>query len=247
MASDPALPSPPSLGELARSRPVALFVDFDGTLVEIASAPDAIKVPTDLAARLEGLHASLDGRLAVVSGRSIEDLENHVDNLRVSLAGSHGVSRRRADGSGLGPTPLALPEEAITALREFAGAHEVTFESKRHGGALHYRARPAAEDMVRAFAAELAERHGLAVKHGKAVAELVQPGADKGAAVRAFMAESPFAGTLPIFIGDDLTDEDGFQAVRGFEGFGIAVGDRPSRHARYRLETVTDVHEWLTL
>ncbi|TMM50293.1 trehalose-phosphatase [Qipengyuania marisflavi] len=247
MPSVTTLPAPPALPDLMAAGPIALFVDFDGTLVEIASGPDAIVVPDTLTARLHDLRNRMVGRLALVSGRALDDLEKHIGSCEIARAGSHGASCLMADGSRLGTEPEPLPADAIHALRDFAQSHDLTYEAKQHGGALHYRARPDLGEAALAFARQIAAQHGLVVKTGKAVAELVHPGADKAGAVRAFMAEAPFAGATPIFIGDDVTDEDGFAAAIEFSGFGIAVGDRQSEAARYRLDSVTAVHHWLDL
>ena len=133
------------------------------------------------------------------------------------------------------------------AQRAFADEAGLLYEHKAHGAALHYRTQPGLEGRAHDFAAELAKTHGLAIKAGKCVVELVWPGADKGGAVDLFMAQSAFAGATPVFIGDDVTDEDGFAACQHHGGFGIAVGERPSAGARYSLETVKDVHAWLEI
>ncbi|MDZ4367061.1 MAG: trehalose-phosphatase [Afipia sp.] len=111
--------------------------------------------------------------------------------------------------------------------------------------ALHFRSRPELADRAVAFAQNQAKLHELEVKQGKAVVELVRAGVGKDGAVRVFMADPVFAGAMPVFIGDDVTDEDGFAAATELGGFGIAVGERPSRNARYRLKDVKEVFEWL--
>ncbi|WP_284125113.1 trehalose-phosphatase [Parerythrobacter aestuarii] len=237
------LPPPPPLAELERA---ALFLDFDGTLVEIAEGPDAINVGEGLGARLEALAGRLGGRLALVSGRSIDNLTQFLGQLSLHLAGSHGGHVQSHDGEELQeaePLPPAIGE----SLGQFAQAHGLLYERKSHGAALHYRGKPDLEGEAHRFAGELAEEHGLATKSGKCVIELVRPGADKGGAVRLLMERNPFAGTTPIFIGDDVTDEDGFAACHALGGFGILVGDRPETAARYQLSTVKDVHAWLNL
>ncbi len=241
------LPPPPPLPELMARGPVALFLDFDGTLVEIAPEPDAILVPGGLADRLHRLRDRLDGRLALVSGRALDDLESHIGRCEIARAGSHGLHCLRADGTGAGDRPEALPQLVVSRLRAFAAARGLRYEAKTHGGALHFRASPAIEPELIRFAEALANEFGLEVKQGKAVVELVHPGASKAAAVRAFMAEQPFAGSLPIFVGDDVTDEDGFLGATECGGFGLAVGERISENARYHLATVARVYEWLEL
>ena len=238
--------SPPPLEALTGS--LALFLDFDGTLIEIASTPDGIDVPPGMAARLEGLAGRHGGRVALVSGRSLDNLGSHIGVAQLARAGSHGAERKRADGRLLGGEPAPIPAQAAEAAAAFAAARDgVEYEVKRHGAAVHYRGAPALEGEVIAFALETAAAHGLVVKRGKCVAELVHRGADKAGAVRAFMAEPPFRGSIPIFLGDDITDEDGFRAASELGGFGIIVGDRPSAFARYRLANPAEVYAWLNL
>lgn len=240
--------SPPPLDALGINGSLALFLDFDGTLVEIAPTPDGIDVPPNIANRLEDLAGRHGGRVALVSGRSLENLAQHIGEAGLARAGSHGAERKRADGRLLGDEPAAIPPEAARAAQAFASAREgVDYEAKRHGAAVHYRSAPALECEVIRFAVETAATHGLVVKRGKCVAELVHRGADKAGAVRAFMGEPPFRGSVPIFVGDDITDEDGFRAASEMGGFGIIVGDRASAFARYRLANPAEVHAWLKL
>ena len=242
-----ALPPPPPMGTLLSQGSLAVFLDFDGTLVQIAPDPDAIVVPPDLGDRLRSLRDRLEGRLALVSGRALDDVERHLGRLDLARAGSHGLDRIYADGRPAGEMPEPLPDEVIAKLRSFARDHGLRYEPKAHGGALHYRQRLQCEKQAQAFVADLAAAHGLAVKRGKAVAELVRPGASKRGAVEAFMEEPPFIGAMPLFIGDDVTDEDGFAGVADYGGFGIAVGERHSERARYRLDNVAAVHHWLEI
>lgn len=248
MAGTGTIATPPPLGTLRENGPVSLFVDFDGTLVDIAPTPDSIAVQDGFAARLAQLAARLDGRVALISGRSLEDIERHLGELAMPKAGSHGLDRRRADGTPVGGRPEGLPDAVTRAVAEFAARGEgLRYEAKQHGAALHYRAAPGLERACIDFADALAASHGLKAKRGKCVVELVSTEADKGAAVHAFMAEPAFAGSLPVFIGDDVTDEDGFRAAAELGGFGIVVGERQETLARYRLSTPEKVHEWLNL
>ena len=242
-----ALPAPPSLRDLSDARPLALFLDFDGTLVDLAPGPDQIVVPPRLVTALNALSERLDGRLALVSGRAIVDLEKHLGPLELARAGSHGADCRLADGTVLGAAPAGLAAAALAELAAFAEAEGFVREDKPHGGALHYRHDPALENKGLAFAETFAARHGLGVKRGKCVIEFVATGADKGRAVAALMAEPPFIGALPIFVGDDVTDEDGFRAAGNFEGFGVLVGERDESVARYGLSRPADVYRWLEI
>ena len=248
MADSPELGPPPALAVLEAAGPVALFLDFDGTLIEIASAPEAIAVPVGLAGRLEALSRRLGGRLALVSGRSTANIAVHLGVLGIARAGSHGLERITSAGARLGPEPAPIPAAIGEAMETFARAHPgIEYEPKSHGAALHYRAAPALEADAIAFAERQAIMHGLWVKLGKFVVELVNHGADKAAAVRAFMEAQPFAGALPVFIGDDLTDEDGFRAAGELGGCGIVVGARAGTLARHCLDSPAKVHEWLHL
>ncbi len=235
--------SPPPLSRLA---PVALFLDFDGTLVELADSPDAITVPAGLRPLLERLGARLGNRLAIVSGRAVEDLRRHLGGSVAALSGSHGAELHYADGRSIpvqAPPGLAAARESV---RRFAAGDEGLFvEDKPAGVALHYRHAPERAGEADAFLAALAERSGLAFQRGKMVAELRPEGSDKGAAVKRLMAEPHFAGARPVFVGDDLTDEDAFRAAISLGGEGVLVGAvRPSA-ARWRLDGVVDVTSWL--
>ena len=242
-SADAQMERPPALASISRP---ALFLDFDGTLVDLAEDPDAIQVPRRLAADLSRLSEALDGRAAFVSGRSLADLERHVGPLPLSAAGSHGGEVRIAGESETRASSVALPPGVMSEAREFCAARPgLRFEDKPLGAGLHYRGAPEREAEVLGFAAAVSERHGLAIKRGKMVAELVRPGDDKGKAVAALLDEPPFAGGTPIFIGDDITDEDGFAAVAAAGGFGILVGPARETAARYRLDSPADVHAWL--
>lgn len=238
----PDLPPPPA--DLLDG--AALFLDFDGTLVELAETPDAIRVPSALAPMLGRLRARLAGRLAIVSGRSLADLERHLPLHDIAFSGSHGLELRLADGTRL---PLSVPvglEGARAEVERFAGAHDgLIVEGKPAGIALHYRRAPQLEADVRAFMAAVAAAHGFSLQAGKMVAELRVEGANKGDAVRAFMTEPPFAGAVPVFVGDDQTDEHAFAAVAALRGAGVLVGPARTTAAAYRLESVAAVAQWL--
>jgi len=241
-----ALFPPPGLSALLDGGQIALFLDFDGTLVDIAHAPDAINVADGLARRLEALSARLTGALALVTGRSVDNLVSFTGPVQLHIAGSHGGHVITENGSTLRDVDV-LPDAVGRQMGRFARENELLYERKAHGAALHYRAMPMLEDKARLFAADLAREHGLETKSGKCVIEIVRPGTNKGAAVELLCQHPPFRGATPIFIGDDVTDEDGFTAANRLGGFGIVVGDRGNTAARYRLSNVKDVHAWLNL
>jgi trehalose 6-phosphate phosphatase len=235
--------SPPPL---ARFRPAALLLDFDGTLVELAESPQAIAVPGPLSALLTRLAARLDGRLAIVSGRPVADLRAHLPGLAVALCGSHGGELRYADGRAVPASVPAGLAAAADEVRAFARAWDgLLVEEKPAGVALHYRSAPAMEGRVLAFLEEIGERTGLALQRGKAVGELRAADTNKGAAVRRLMSEPPFAGTRPVFVGDDLTDEDAFAAAVELGGEAILVGPPRPTAARWRLDDVAATAAWL--
>jgi trehalose 6-phosphate phosphatase len=239
--ADDIPPPPPSLLEGA-----ALFLDFDGTLVELADAPDAIRVPGELPGLLQTLAERLEGRLAIVSGRALADLDGHLFCPGVAMSGSHGLELRLGDGTA---RPVERPpalDAARDEIRRFAAAAEgLLVEEKPASVALHFRRAPEREGEVAAFAARLAGRSGLVVQHGKMVAELRPFGADKGDALKALMREPAFAGARPLFMGDDLTDEHAFEAAAELGGAGVLVGPRRETAARYRLGGVAEVARWL--
>jgi trehalose 6-phosphate phosphatase len=239
--SPPDLPPPPA--DLAG---VALYLDFDGTLVDLAPRPDAVEVSAGLLDRLDHLAALMPGRVAIVSGRSIAQLDAMLGAhaTRVSVAGSHGAERRLAGADALAPEMPASLEQAALALETYADAEALVFERKSLGAALHYRQRPEAEADAVATAAAVAAEHGLTLQRGKMMAEVRAPG-DKGAAVRALAAEPEAAGTRPLFFGDDVTDEDGFEAAAALGGAGVLVGPPRDTAARYRLDGPAALLAWL--
>jgi trehalose 6-phosphate phosphatase len=204
----------------------ALFLDFDGTLVDLAAQPDAVLVPSGLVATLDALSQYLGGALAVISGRPIEQIDAFMKPLHLPVAGVHGTERRRADGdlALLSTHPLQRVQQAALAL---AARHpELRIEQKRGSLALHYRQAPELEcTCLRAMQAAVEQSPGLTLLRGKMVVEAKPGGASKGHAIEAFMQEPPFAGRRPVFVGDDFTDEVGFAAVQRLQGLGVKIGD----------------------
>jgi trehalose 6-phosphate phosphatase len=237
-----SLPPPPALAAIERP---ALFLDFDGTLVDLAAQPDAIRVAAHLTTLLETLGRRLEGRLAVVSGRALADLDRHLPARALTVSGSHGGELRLASSPSPAVAGPGFPTAAHSEAIAFAAAHGVFVEAKPLGFALHYRQVPEAGDAVRAFAKTLGDRHGLAVKAGKMVAELMPHGINKGGIVGRLMAMPAFLNATPVFVGDDATDEDGFRAVSAAAGFGVLVGAPRATAAAAGLADVAAVHAWL--
>ncbi|WP_068831337.1 trehalose-phosphatase [Polaromonas jejuensis] len=223
----------------------ALFLDFDGTLVDIAPQPEAVQVPADLVPLLRQLERRLKGALAVVSGRQLADLDGFLGPLQLTTAAEHGAHQRWPGGKLL---RLASPDlrELIRQTTALAESHPgLHVEIKPASLALHYRQAPELEALCRQFMAEAADHtSGVELLHGKSVFEVKPAGISKGSAIEAFMRESPFAGRLPLFAGDDTTDEAGFSAVQGLGGQGIKVGEGATL-ARYRCATPKALRQWL--
>ena len=203
----------------------ALFLDFDGTLVDIAPQPEEVVVPSSLVATLSALQEYLGGALAVISGRPISQIDSFLAPLRLPAAGVHGTERRGPDGeiTLLSTHPLQQVEDAAQALALQYPALRV--ENKRGSIALHYRQAPELEALcLDAMQSAVEQSPGLTLLHGKMVVEAKPGGASKGHAIEAFLREAPFAGRTPLFVGDDITDEVGFATVQNLGGLGIKVG-----------------------
>ena len=229
---------------------IALFLDVDGTLLEIAAQPQAVSVSEDLRQRLRALWLAGGGAVALVSGRAISDLDGLFAPLTLPAAGLHGFEHRGASGAyRTRPLPSqAALETARAAMLHFARRHPGTLvEDKQFALALHYRGAPQLADDVVSAMREVAASVGneLELQPGKMVVELRPAGATKGEAVAAFLGEPPFAGRLPIFIGDDLTDEPAFELVNRHGGLSVVVSAARASAARARLPDVSAVHAWL--
>lgn len=226
----------------------AYFLDVDGTLIDIAERPDAITVDAGLLELIARLHRASGGAVALVSGRALGDLDQRLGALRVPLAGQHGLERRDAAGRlwihAAPPAAKCSLVEALTPVLERNPG--LLLEDKGLTLALHYRAAPHLADYAQRLMEDLARGAGadLEVQHGKCVAEVKPAGIDKGTAVTEYLAESPFLGRRPVFIGDDLNDEHAFAEVNKVNGISIKVGEGSSA-ARYGLRDVAAVRRWL--
>lgn len=225
----------------------AVFLDFDGTLVDIAPAPDLVRVPDGLPALLERLRHRLDGALGIVSGRPIAQIDRFLRPFRAATAGLHGLERRRADGTRVETPPHPALEPLRARLVPFVASRPgLLLEDKGLSIALHYRKAPEREAECRAETeAALADASGLDLLHGKMVFEIRPHGMDKGNAIALFLTEPPFQGRTPVFAGDDRTDEDGFRIVGARGGLTIKVGAGETL-AAIRASGVAEIHEWLS-
>jgi trehalose 6-phosphate phosphatase len=226
----------------------AYFLDLDGTLLEIAQRPAAVRVDPELSALIADLHAAAGGAVALVSGRAIADIDRLLHLPHLPIAGQHGAERRNAAGR----TQVHEADERALALlraqvQSWRALHpELLVEDKGLAIALHYRSAPElGQTLARLARAAIAGLNGyFQMQSGKLVLEFKPAGRDKGRAVDEFLSEPPFAGRLPVFVGDDVTDEHGFAAVNARGGVSVKVGDGATI-ARRRLESVDAVHRWL--
>ena len=226
----------------------AWFLDIDGTLLDIAAMPTAVHPGPADNRLVTALFAATEGALALISGRSLGDIDKMFAPLHLPAAGQHGIERR--DGRGKihrHPFPEDALRRAAAAIRAFAAKHEgLVFEDKGASFALHYRLAPALEaaacDVMRKAAANLGD--WVEVQLGKMVIELKPAGRDKGIAIEEFLKEDPFAERTPVFIGDDATDEDGFRVVNRAGGHSIKVGEGRTE-ARWQLADPSAARAWL--
>lgn len=225
---------------------VALFLDMDGTLAPIAPRPDEVRHDPRRSRLLGRLLEALDGRLAIVSGRSLADIDRILADVHPVVSAVHGLVIRTAEGLTIGPVDPRQLDRARQVLAAFAAGDDgLLVEDKEISLALHYRLSPDRETEAVALVEGLAAELGWAFQPGRAVAELRPPGPDKGDSVRRLMEMAPFTGATPVFVGDDVTDEDGFRGAAELGGFGVIVGERPSMRASYRLADVEAVLSWL--
>jgi trehalose 6-phosphate phosphatase len=240
--------SPPTLRESPRD--LAFFLDVDGTLLEMASRPDAVIVDWQTRDLLRALVRASEGAVAFVSGRSIATLDHLFHPIQLPSAGLHGFERRNAAGEYF---RCPLPDAAsldharaqLHALAErFPG---VLLEDKQFALALHYRQVPAFEQKLLQVMEDIVRplRASFETQRGRLVIELRPKGSTKADAVSAFMQEVPFRGRKPIFLGDDLTDECAFEWVNTAGGYSVAVGVERDSVARAHLPSVPAAREWL--
>lgn len=235
-------PPPPSCVECA------FFLDVDGTLLEIADTPSSVRVDMDLLELIGRLSRISGGALALISGRSITDLDELLGAHRIPLTGQHGLERRDAAGrlwihAASPGAKGAIKEALVPVLARHPG---LLLEDKGLTLALHYRQAPQLAAYAHRLMARLMRQAGgnLELQKGKRVIEIKPAGIDKGTAVAEYLTESPFRGRHPVFIGDDLNDEHGFAEVNRMDGISIKVGPGVSC-ARYRLPHVAAVRRWL--
>ena len=249
-------PNPPAAHHAPRPAPPlpragarwALFLDVDGCLLDFADEPEAVVVPAALPGLLQDLHVTLGGALALVSGRGLSSLERLFPTPCRTMVGLHGLELRRGDGSRrdlrADPAHAARMRAATLALAErFQG---VELEDKHQAVALHCRRAPwQLPALRRAAEALVSDLPGYELQPGNLVMEFKPAGMDKGRAVAELLLEPPFIGRLPVYLGDDLTDEHGFATANLENGISVRVGSREPSLAQFTLPSPAAVHAWL--
>ncbi|HEY9131041.1 MAG TPA: trehalose-phosphatase [Dyella sp.] len=239
------LPAPPLPGA---HETWALFLDVDGSLLEFADRPERVHVSRTLAKLLAELHPALGGALALVSGRPIADLQRLFGNPRWAMAGVHGLQLRHADGAR---REIELDPAARQKLRQASDVlvqrlPQVLLEDKGVAIALHDRSTdPAMRALREAAEALVRELPDYELQPGHRVIEIKPAGMDKGKAVTELLSRAPFHGRMPVYVGDDFTDEHGFAAANLENGISIRVGSREPSLAQYGLPGPASVQAWL--
>jgi trehalose 6-phosphate phosphatase len=227
----------------------ALYLDIDGTILDLASSPDAVEVPVWMVPLLQRLSAKLDGAVAFVSGRTIAAIDHLFRPLTFPAVGVHGGEVRTADGEIVIDRQLTAELQAAEPLLQQAIAkiHGVQLENKRSVIALHYRSVPERGREVLKVAELVASGLGgqFSVLMGKCVVEIRPRHLTKGSAIRQLMERAPFRDRIPIFAGDDTTDEDAFEVVNGLGGISLRIGDEIPTAAKFRLATPDQLRGWL--
>ncbi len=236
-------PVPPPLN----AENVALFLDIDGTLLELAATPEGVNVDAAVAALVPALARRLSGALALITGRALADVDRLFPGAALPVAGLHGLVRRAADGTiheTLTPPEVSQLRDKLASI---VARHDGLFlEDKGSTLALHYRQAPRLASHVHRVMRACAVAAGASwrLQAGKGMVEIGPRGRDKGTAISEYMVEPPFIGRIPVFVGDDRTDEHGFAAVAAMGGWSVKVGRGPTL-APYRLRDVAAVRTWL--
>ncbi|MDX1480195.1 MAG: trehalose-phosphatase [Woeseiaceae bacterium] len=226
----------------------ALFLDVDGTLIDIEDHPGDVVADPALLELLERIAARLDGALALVSGRTLQEIDRIFSPRRFAAAGGHGAELRLPDGTRADPESVELPAAVLNDFRRFAGCHDgLLLEEKPAGLSLHYRRAPELETEARRFAESALQSLGSDFRliDGKMVLELTPAGNGKDNAIRLFLERRPYRGRTPVFVGDDVTDEDGFRYVNDRGGLSVRAGEAEDSAARYAMTGVREVRRWL--
>ena len=227
---------------------LAFFLDVDGTLLEIEDHPADVRADASLIEMLANISTGLDGAMSLISGRQIAEIDRIFAPVRFAAAGAHGSELRQHPDDPVAISESSLPAHVLGDLRTFVEQNpDLLLEEKRGGVSLHYRRAPELEAQcracVRALLPEIDKDFRLIA--GKMVLELAPIDHNKGAAIIDMMRREPFSGRRAVFVGDDVTDEDGFRAVNAMDGITIRVGCSHGSAAEHELPDVAAVRHWL--
>lgn len=226
----------------------AIFLDVDGTLLDIAATPDAVVVPVGLAKLLGRLSEGLEGALAIITGRRLQDIDTFLAPVKLVGAGVHGAELRTAPGGAIKPVAAPIPDALVAELTDMAqGWPGVFVEFKGPGLAIHYRQAPALEAEIEAALKSHLESHAneLVILPGKKLFEVVPAGFSKGRVLTALAELPSFRDRVPIMIGDDVGDEPAFTVVEKMGGRALKVAGEHFGHVGVDLEGPADVLIWL--
>jgi trehalose 6-phosphate phosphatase len=226
----------------------ALFLDIDGTLLNVAPTPDAVKVPAGLVPVLDALNDGLDGAIAILTGRRIGDADRLLAPLKLIASGVHGTELRSEPGGRIEELAPRIPSSIVQAMNNIAHlASGILVEQKGSGVAVHYRKAPLARKALQSEVAAIiaASSYHLALREGRKVLEAVPSGFNKGTALKWLIERAPFKGRRPVMIGDDVGDECAFQVAEELGGLGLRVAGEHYSQARADFAGVANVLAWL--
>ena len=226
---------------------IALFLDVDGTLMEFSENYKEVKADKELLYNLSQIQFLIKDSIALISGRTIIDLDNIFFPLQLPAAGQHGLERRKWNGIIEVLTKINLPKKFLSHLKNFKEKnYGLILENKEKSIAIHFRKAPSLENKIEKYVSHLLEgEKNFHFIKGNKVIEIKPKFFNKGTAISNFMNEVPFIKRLPIFIGDDTTDEDGFKYINSVQGISVKVGESTNSSARYELKSVSEVNYWL--
>ena len=239
------MPAPPDKLEPSK---LALFLDVDGTLLDIQDHPAGVRAEPEMIRLLTSLSAATCGALSLISGRTVADVDRIFSPVRFAAAGAHGAELRLRPDGPVKSTQWSLPPSVLEEMRTFADKDPgLLLEEKLGGVSLHFRRAPGLEmqctELVQRLLPDVEKDFRLIA--GKMVFEFAPREHHKGAAITEMMQREPFAGRRAVFVGDDVTDEDGFRAVNAMGGVTIHVGGGHETEARYSLPDVAAVRRYL--
>ena len=232
--------------KLLSQNKLAIFLDIDGTLIPYANHPNNIIVPKNLKYLLYNLRNKLNGALALISGRMVQDIQNIINPLKLSVSGIHGLEYTNNHGqylrNNIEPIPLDIYKRLYTFSKNYPGS---MIEKKNISVALHYRNAPGIEKKATSVINRIISGSDLKLLKGNKVLELVPKNSNKGKAINFFMNKQPFLNKIPVFIGDDVTDEYGFKSVNNLGGYSIKVGYQSNTLANFFIKDTTSVLKFL--